>query len=131
MTPNLDLFTRKLHFLFSWVIFQMHFMKQILIFDKNPFAQQFLYIKAFMWPWSGYISKILTYPISFLAYISNSYLSVFDELTTRMKMSSRKVMNLMEMFTILGRCGDWDLLGAFLTRVHRPCGWRRDDGRES
>ena len=39
----------------------MHFPKQILIFKKNPFAQQFLHLKAFIWPWSGYISKISTY----------------------------------------------------------------------
>ena len=59
---NIGLFKRKLHFLIFWVIFQMHFLKQILIFKKNPFAQQFLHIKAFIWPWSGYISKISTYP---------------------------------------------------------------------
>ena len=53
---------RKTHFLIFLAIFEIHLSSRILISEKNPFAQHFIYIKSLIWLHSHPLLKISTNP---------------------------------------------------------------------
>ena len=55
-------FKRKTHFLDFLAIFVGHFPSTIMISQKNPFAQYFLYLKAFIWHRKHYVLRFINQP---------------------------------------------------------------------
>ena len=53
---------RKMNFLIFWAFFPRQILSIIMIFEKNPFAQCFLYLKAFIWPWRHYVLRFINQP---------------------------------------------------------------------
>ena len=53
---------RKTDFLIFLAFFPRQILSIIMIFEKNPFAQYFLYLKAFILPWRHYVLRFINQP---------------------------------------------------------------------
>ena len=53
---------RKMDFLIFLAILLSQILSIIMIFEKNPFAQYFIYLKAFIWPLRHYVLRFINQP---------------------------------------------------------------------